>query len=160
MDTYIDRAVSGKTENRPQFLRMVSDSDSGHFDAVLVYKLDRFSRNKYDSVLYKKRLRDNGVKVISATEAISDTPEGMLLKSLLEGMAEFYSKELAQKTLRGLTQSAMKCKFTGGHVTLGYKINANKEYEIDDINAAIVRFIFESYAGGQSYSKIITGGSQ
>jgi len=155
IDTYIDRAVSGKTEKRPQFLRMVSDSDKGLFDAVLVYKLDRFSRNKYDSVFYKKRLRDNGVKVVSATEAISDTPEGVLLESLLEGMAEFYSKELAQKTLRGLTQSALKCKFTGGHITLGYKITNSKDYVIDEANADIVRFIFESYASGQSYSSII-----
>ena len=155
VDTYIDRAISGKTENRPQFLRMISDSSSGLYDIVLVYKLDRFSRNKYDNVLYKKRLRDNGVRVVSATEAISDTPEGVLLESLLEGMAEFYSTELAQKISRGLTQSALKCKYTGGRVTLGYKISTNKEYEIDDANAAIVRFIFESYVSGHSYSKII-----
>ena len=155
IDTYIDRAMSGKTEKRPQFLRMVSDSENGHFKTVLVYKLDRFSRNKYDSVLYKKRLRDNGAKVVSATESISDTPEGALLESLLEGMAEFYSRELAQKTLRGLTQSALKCKFTGGHVTLGYKIDENKNYVIDEVDAATVRFIFNSYANGESYSKII-----
>ncbi|MCL2189802.1 MAG: recombinase family protein [Defluviitaleaceae bacterium] len=155
IENYIDRAVSGKTENRPQFLRMVDDSKNGCFNAVLVYKVDRFSRNKYDSVYYKKKLRDNGVRVVSATEGISDTPEGVLLESLLEGMAEFYSRELAQKTLRGLHQSALKCKFTGGHVTLGYKISANKDYEIDEVNAAIVRFIFESYATGVSYGNII-----
>ena len=152
---YIDRAVSGKTENRPQFLKMVSDSGNGFFDCVLVYKLDRFSRNKYDAVLYKKKLKDNGVRVVSATENISNTPEGIILESLLEGMAEYYSAELSEKTLRGLKQSALKCKFTGGHVTLGYKIDESKDYLIDEANAAKVRFIFESYASGESYNKII-----
>lgn len=156
ISSYVDRAISGKTEKRPEFLRMIEDSNKKLFDYVLVYKLDRFSRDRYDSAIYKKKLRVNGVKVISATEAISDSPEGIILESLLEGMAEYYSAELSQKTLRGLKQSALKCKFTGGHVTLGYKINSNKGYEIDENNAKIIRFIFESYANGCSYNKIIT----
>ncbi|HAQ62892.1 MAG TPA: recombinase family protein, partial [Ruminococcaceae bacterium] len=68
----------------------------------------RFARNRYDSAHYKAQLRKNGVKVISATEAISEGAEGVLLESVLEGMAEYYSKELSEKTLRGMTENALK----------------------------------------------------
>lgn len=99
--TYIDRALSAKTDNRPDFQRMVKDSEKGLFDTVIVWKLDRFARNRYDSAHYKALLRKNGVKVISATEIIADTAEGILLESLLEGMAEYYSADLAEKVIRG-----------------------------------------------------------
>lgn len=107
IDSYIDRALSAKTDNRPAFQQMINDSSKGLFDVIIVWKLDRFARNRYDSAHYKAQLRKNGVKVISATEAISEGAEGVLLESVLEGMAEYYSKELAEKTLRGMTDNAL-----------------------------------------------------
>ncbi len=95
IDTYIDRAMTGRNDDRPSFQKMISDSSNKAFQYVLVYKLDRFSRNRYDSAVYKKKLRDNGVKVVSTTENISDSPEGIILESILEGYSEYYSKELA-----------------------------------------------------------------
>ncbi len=95
VDTYIDRALSAKTDNRPDFQRMIKESSGGMFDIVLVWKLDRFARNRYDSAHYKNILRKNGVKVMSATELISDSAEGILLESMLEGYAEYYSAELS-----------------------------------------------------------------
>lgn len=95
IDTYIDRAMTGRNDDRPSFQKMISDSSNKAFQYVLVYKLDRFSRNRYDSAVYKKKLRDNGIKVVSATENISDSPEGIILESILEGYSEYYSKELA-----------------------------------------------------------------
>lgn len=85
LDTYIDRAMTGTNDNRPDFQRMLKDSAKKSFNFVLVYKLDRFSRNKYETAIHKKTLRDNGVKVLSAMENIPDTPEGIILESLLEG---------------------------------------------------------------------------
>ncbi len=85
LNTYIDRAMTGTNDNRPDFQRMIKDSSRREWDYVLVYKLDRFSRNKYETVIHKKTLRDNGVKVLSAMENIPDTPEGIILESLLEG---------------------------------------------------------------------------
>ena len=79
IDTYIDRAMTGRNDDRPSFQKMISESSNKAFQYVLVYKLDRFSRNRYDSAVYKKKLRDNGVKVVSATENISDSPEGIIL---------------------------------------------------------------------------------
>ena len=85
LDTYIDRAMTGTNDNRPDFQRMLKDSSRKEWNFVLVYKLDRFSRNKYETAIHKKALRDNGVKVLSAMENIPDTPEGIILESLLEG---------------------------------------------------------------------------
>ena len=98
IDTYIDRALSAKTDNRPSFQQMIKDSSKGLFDVIIVWKLDRFARNRYDSAHYKNILKKNGVKVISATEAISSGAEGILLQSMLEGYAEYYSAELAEKS--------------------------------------------------------------
>ena len=108
--TYIDRALSARTADRPEFQRMIADSEGGLFDAVLVWKLDRFSRDRYDSAHYKHILKKHGVRVISAKENISDGPEGIILESMLEGYAEYYSAELSQKIQRGQYDNAMKCK--------------------------------------------------
>ena len=122
LDTYIDRATSGTTDNRKAFQQMIKDSSKKTWDYVLVYKLDRFSRNKYESAIHKRTLRDNGIKLISATENIPETPEGIILESLLEGMAEYYSAELSQKVKRGLNESRQKGTFQGGQIPFGYKV--------------------------------------
>ena len=101
LNTYIDRAMTGTNDNRPDFQQMIKDSNNRDFQNIIVYKIDRFSRNKYETAKYKKILKDNGVKLLSAMENIPDTPEGIILESLLEGMAEYYSAELAQKVKRG-----------------------------------------------------------
>ena len=85
LDTYIDRAMTGTNDNRPDFQRMIRDSAKRTFGYVLVYKFDRFSRNKYETAIHKKALKDNGVKVISAMEYIPDSPEAIILESMLEG---------------------------------------------------------------------------
>lgn len=142
VDTYIDRALSGRSDNRPSFLKMIKDSEGKNFQYVLVYKLDRFSRDRYDSAIYKRKLRDNGVKVISATEMISDSPEGVIMESILEGYSEYYSKELAQKIQRGNHESRLKGLYTGGPVIYGYRINQDRKYVIDENEAEVVRKIF------------------
>ena len=110
---YIDRAKSAKTANRPQFLQMIQDSAKNLFDFVKVYKLDRFSRNLYDSAFYMQKLKQNGVQVVSATECLSDNPEIIITEAMLEAMAEFYSAYLGQKTRIGMRQSALKYQMTG-----------------------------------------------
>lgn len=152
---YVDRALSAShdTAKRVDFQRMVKDSDKRLWQGVVVYKLDRFARNRYDSATYKARLRKNGVRVISATENISDNPEGIILESVLEGMAEFYSKELSQKITRGMYESATKCNSCGGQLCLGYQIE-NKKLVIDPITAPIVKQAFELYAEGVTVAEI------
>jgi site-specific DNA recombinase len=152
--TYIDRHISGKTDHRAQFQKMMKDSDKHAFEAVLMYKLDRFARNRYDSAIYKSRLKKNGVKVFYAKESIPDGPEGIILESLLEGMAEYYSAELSQKIKRGMRESAYKAHVTGGYLALGYKIASDKSFVIDEKQAPIVRKIFTMYDNGSTVTEI------
>lgn len=111
---YIDRAISAKTDNRPEFQNMIKDGNKKLFDMIIVWKLDRFARNRYDSARYKAQLKRNGIKVVSATEVISDGAEGIILESMLEGFAEYYSVDLSEKVVRGMTDNALKCMFNGG----------------------------------------------
>lgn len=150
---YIDRALTGRSDQRPDFQRMIADSKNGLWESVIVYKLDRFSRDKYDAVIYKRKLRLNGVRVVSAMENIADSPEGVLVESLLEGMAEYYSKDLSQKTLRGLRESAYKCQTTGP-IPLGYRAGPDKTYIVDEKTAPIVHIVFEKYAAGETIKEI------
>ena len=153
--TYIDRALSAKTDSRRQFQQMIHDSATHTFEAVLVWKLDRFSRNRYDSAHYKRILKNNRVHVVSVTEPISNTPEGIMLESLLEGMAEYYSAELAEKVSRGHKENALKAKFNGGPVPLGYRIDSEHHYQIDPTTAPVVQEAFQRYAAGESIRSII-----
>lgn len=155
LQSYIDRALSAKTDNRPEFQRMIRDSAKGLFDTVLIWKLDRFARNRYDSAHYKSQLKKNGVRVISATEQISDGPEGIILESMLEGMAEYYSAELAQKINRGLRENALKGKNNGGSISLGYRLGEDRRLRIDPLTAPVVREIFQRYADGETVREII-----
>ena len=147
VDTYIDRAMTGTNDLRPDFRRMIKDSAQKVWDYVLVYKLDRFSRNKYESVIHKRTLKENGVKVISAMENIPDTPEGIILESLLEGMNQYYSAELSQKVKRGMRETRMKGYFQGGWLLYGYKLDGRK-IVIDEEQAEIVKYIFQQYEYG------------
>lgn len=152
--TYVDRAMTARTDKRPDFQRMIKDSAKHQFDVIIVWKLDRFSRDRYDSAHYKSMLAKNGVKVISATEPIADDSTGVLLESLLEGMAEYYSKELSEKVKRGLTENALKAKFNGGGMPMGYMKNANQQYEIDPVAAPIVLEAFKRYSKGQNMREV------
>lgn len=155
LNTYIDRAFSAKTDNRPEFQHMIKDSEKHLFDVVLVWKLDRFARNRYDSARYKTVLKQNGVKLVSTTEVISNNPEGILLESLLEGYAEYYSADLAEKVIRGMKENALKCKFNGGNLTLGYIADENQYIQVDPFYVPVVLDIFTMYNKGYTIKEIL-----
>lgn len=152
---YIDRAYSAKTDNRPEFQNMIKDSGKRLFDIVIVWKLDRFARNRYDSARYKATLKKNGVKVVSATEVISEGAEGIILESVLEGYAEYYSADLSEKVVRGMTDNALKCKFNGGMMPIGYVIDAEQHFQIDPLTAPFVLEAFKRYDGGETISSVV-----
>lgn len=155
LSAYIDRALSAKTDNRPEFQRMIKDSAKGLFDIVLVWKLDRFARNRYDSAHYKAILKKNGAKVVSAKEAIAEDSTGILLESLLEGYAEFYSVELSEKIHRGQKENALKGLNNGGGIPLGYLLGKDQRLEVDPITAPLVVEIFSRYAEGETIRAIV-----
>ncbi len=153
--TYIDRAMSAKTDNRPNFQQMIKDSAKRLFDVIIVWKLDRFARNRFDSAYYKNILKKNGVRVISAKESISEGAEGIILESVLEGYAEYYSVELAEKVNRGMTDNALKAMSNGGITPLGYYLDDEQHLQIDERKAPFVREIFQRYADGEMIKAII-----
>ena len=154
--TYIDRALSAKTADRPEFQYMIKDSAKEQFEIVLVWKLDRFSRDRYDSAHYKHILKKNDVKVVSAKEHISEGPEGIILEAMLEGYAEFYSAELSEKIHRGQKENALKGKNNGDGVPLGYLLDKKaQKLVIDPTTAPLVVEIFEKYADGKTVRSIV-----
>ena len=160
--TYIDRALTGTNDNREQFQKMLKDSDKKAWDYVLCYKLDRFSRNKYEMAIHRKHLKDNGVKILSAMENIPDSPEGILLESLLEGMNQYYSEELSQKTKRGLRETRIKGNYMGGPINYGYKVvhevvgeQTVAKVAVNEAEAPILLHIFEAYAAGKRIPDIV-----
>lgn len=154
IDTYCDRHISGRTDERPEFQRLIADAKRKKFEAVVVYKTDRFARNKYDSAVYKRELKRNGIQIFYAAEAIPDGPEGIILESLMEGLAEYYSAELAQKIKRGMHESALKCQSTGSGRPLGYRVDEQKRFQIDPESSQTVKTIFEEYIKGESNAAI------
>lgn len=151
---YIDRALSGThADSRPEFQRMIRDSKKGAFKYVLVWKLDRFARNRYDSAIYKNELKRHGVRVLSVTEGIDEGNDSIILEAVLEAMAEEYSRQLSQNVRRGLHQNAEKQLTLGGHAPLGYRVE-NKRLVADEKEAEMVRFVFQSYTGGMTKSEI------
>ena len=155
ISTYIDRALSAKTDNRPEFQQMIKDSAKGLFDLVIVWKLDRFARNRYDASHYKNALKENGVKLVSAKETISEGSEGIILESVLEGYAEYYSVDLAEKVSRGMESNAYKCMNNGSVTPMGYYVDEEQHLQLDEKKAPFVKEIFTRFADGESMKEII-----
>ena len=159
---YIDRALTGRVDKRPDFQRMIKDSHKKLFQYVIVYQLDRFARSKYDSAHYKHLLKKNNVKVLSAKENINDDPSGILMETMLEGMAEYYSAELSVKVTRGMYEGFLK-GHTSGSGCFGYdlvpvapnnKANTAKIFVVNENEAVIVRKIYADYASGKTIVQI------
>lgn len=153
---YADRHVSGtSTEGRDEFLRMVRDAEKHKFDAVIVWKIDRFGRSREDIALYKGRLRRAGVQLMYARESVPEGPEGIILESVLEGLAEYYSADLRQKIQRGLRESAKKGKFVG-QLPIGYTRDADGRVVIDPEKAEAVREVYRRHIAGAQTEELIS----
>lgn len=152
---YVDKALTGRSDKRPDFQRMLRDCERGVFQAVICWKMDRFARNRYDSAMYKYKLKRNGVRIFYAKESIPEGPEGIILESVMEGYAEYYSENLSQNVKRGYYDSALELK-TLGQTVLGLRKGPDGRFEIDPATAPIVRRIFEEYAAGERAKDIYT----
>ena len=153
---YCDRAVSGRTDNREAFQRMLSDTSKHQFDVIIVWKVDRFGRNREEIAFNKHRCKSNGVRVEYVAENLPDSPEAVILESVLEGMAEYYSLQLSQNVKRGQLESARKCQYVGGLMPLGYRADPQTmRYVPDEKTAPVVRLIFDMYAKGAIEAEII-----
>ncbi len=144
IDEFDDRAMSATNDDRPGFQKMIRESQSHTFGLVLVWKFDRFSRSRLDSIKYKTILKQNGAKLVSATEQITDGPDGILMESLFDGLNEYYSEELSIKVKRGITENVINGKANGGFKPLGYQI-VDHRYKVDPVEGPIVKMIFGLY---------------
>lgn len=148
---YCDHARSGRSDDRPEFQRMVANA--GESEVVVVYMMDRFSRDRYDAPIYKKRLRDAGTRVVSATEAMPDGPEAMIIESVYEAMAAMESAHTAQRTRRGMEGNALRCMHNGVTV-FGYGFGEDGRYVVDEGQAEVVREVFARRAAGEAIGSI------
>ena len=156
VETYIDEAKSATTDRRPSFQQMIADSSSHAFNILLVHKLDRFARNRYDSAVYKRELGKNGVTVYSVLENLDNSPESVMMESVLEGMSEYYSQNLAREVMKGMKETALQCKHTGGKPPLGYDVDpTTHKLIINPQEAEAVRLIFSLYGEGRGYSEVL-----
>lgn len=145
---YCDYAMSGRTDERPEFQRMIADAETGAFDLVCVYMMDRFSRSEYDAPIYKRDLRKHGVEVVSATETLPDGPERVLIEKIYEGLAAVESAKTSVRTRRGMEGNALKCRANGVRL-YGYTIDAEGRFAIDPGPADVVREAFAMRCQGQ-----------
>jgi len=152
---YVDRAMTGKNDNREQFQLMLADAAKKAFDALIIWKTDRIGRNKEEIALNKYHLRKNGVKIFYIAEFIPDTPEGIILESVIEGMAAYYSEQLSQNIRRGQRQSAAKAQSTGGNRPFGYLTGSDKKFIIDPETAPTVKKVYDLYSRGWTITQII-----
>jgi len=153
---YADHALSGReSDKRLSFLQMIEDAKQGLFRVILIHKQNRFARNRGEAVYYKTKLKKYGVKVIAVTEDFGDGPVAVLMESILEGLAEYQSFDLANEVMKGLMVNAKHCKHTGGKPLYGYRVNKELKYEIEEPEAKVVRLVFEKTAEGWSYAEIV-----
>ena len=152
--TYADNARTGKTEKRVQFQKMYLDSKKDIFDIVIVWKIDRFARKRDMISHYRYQFEQNGVSVVSAKEPAPEGSSGIMLKGMLEVIAEFYSAELSEKVTRGMKENALKQIWNGGHIPFGYRVNAEQRLEVDPIKAPLVKEIFKMCYDGKTVKEI------
>ena len=155
LDVYADRHISGSDfENRGAFNRMLRDAEKKQFECIIVWKIDRFGRDREEIALNKIRLKRHGIRLLYAKEVIPDGPEGIILESLMEELAEYYVADLRQKVKRGQRESAMKGLAVTGQAPYGYKI-VDKKYQINENEAWVVRYVFENYNSGCTAVEIL-----
>lgn len=156
VDTYADSAKSGTNSNRPELQRMLEEATQSKFHTVIVHKLDRFSRSKHDSARDKYTLKQWECRLVSVIENLDDSPESLMMETMYEGMAEFYSRNLSREVKKSQKETALQCKHNGGTPPLGYDVDAEThKYVINEEEATIVRLIFDMYAKEKGYKEIL-----
>lgn len=152
---FTDEEYSARTDNRPAFQEMINAAKADGFDVLICHKIDRFARDRYDDAYYKRILKKAGVTIEYVEQNIDGSPESIILESVLVGMAEYYSRNLAREALKGMRENAYQAKHNGGKPPLGYDVDKDQKYIINEQEAAIVRYIFNRYAEGITYGQLI-----
>ncbi len=151
---YADEAISGTSDDRPAFQKMLAALRDGlHVDLVLVHKLDRFARNRYDAAVHRREIAQAGARLVAVDQPIDDSPEGVLIEGFLDSLSEYYSLNLAREVMKGLKETALQGKHTGGPPPLGYKVQDGR-LALEPQEAEMVRGIFLGVLAGETYGQI------
>jgi len=154
VEKYIDEAQTGTNDQRKDFQRMIEDSEQSKWSYLLVYNLSRLARNVEDQMFYQKLLKQRGIMIVSVEEKFDSTPEGHLFALITAGINEYYSKHLSKRSFAGIMQNAKKCLVIGGIIPLGFDVDENKRYVINEKEAESVRIIFQKTLEGWSHPEI------
>ena len=154
---YEDAGYSGKNINRPALQQLLTECRSGSVSAVVVWKLDRLSRSLRDTLaIIEDILQPRGITLVSVTESIdTSTPSGRMMLNLLASFAQLEREQDSDRVVMAHKHLARDCKYLGGHVPLGYRIDADKHYQLDPETAPIVRRVFEMYLARSGYTPIL-----
>lgn len=153
--TYIDRAFSAKTDHRPEFRQLMQDAEqNATFDAVLIHKYDRFSRNRYDHAVYGKHLNDRGIRLIAVAQDFGAGKEAILLEGLTQSLSEYYIANLAEEVKKGHKENAMKALHNGGYAPFGYDV-VDRQLRINEAEAVFVRRMYDACRSGLPYRDIL-----
>lgn len=157
VEQYVDRALSGKSDNRPEFQRLLSDLRDRRVDYVLVHKTDRFARNRYDAAIYSRVITQRGARLIAVAQDFGDGPEAVILEALMQGMAEYYSLNLATEVIKGRKVIISKGKHAGGTYPFGYAPDGQGGYQIVELEAYYVRKLYQAVIDGTPpYARILS----
>ena len=154
VETYADRAISGKTDRRPNFQKMMKDAEKGGFGYVVAWKSNRIGRNMLQAMLNEERLNEMGIRVLYTEEDFDDTAAGRFALRSMMNVNQFYSENMAEDIRRGLRDNAENCMVTNGMLPFGYRKTPELKYELDEPKDAIVREIFSRVACGEPFVDI------
>lgn len=148
-EIYADRAITGKTDRRPNFQRMMRDAAKGKFQYVVAWKSNRMGRNMLEAMINDARLRDLNVRCLYTEEDFDDTAAGRFALRNMMNVNQFYSENMAEDVMRGMMDNAKKC-MVNGPLPYGYQRGSDGRYEIEPKEAQIVQEIFERVYAGES----------
>lgn len=150
---YADKALSGRTDKRPQFQKMMRDAEKKQFSVVVAYKSNRIARNMLQALNYEDRLSRFGIETLYAKEEFGNTAAGRFALRTMMNVNQFYSENMAEDIKRGMRDNAESCKVNGA-LPLGYVKGEDGRYAIDPREAEIVRSIYEKVLDGVSFADI------
>lgn len=153
IQVYSDKALSGKTDKRPQFQKMMRDAEKRQFTVVVAYKSNRIARNMLNALSYEDKLGRFGIETLYAKEEFGNTAAGRFALRTMMNVNQFYSENMAEDIRRGMRDNAENCKVNGA-IPLGYVRGPDGRYAIDPTEAAVVREIYKRVLEGESFVDI------
>lgn len=152
--TYTDEAISGTTNKRPGYQQMLTDAFNEEYNTILIHKYDRIARSLEEQVNLRSKLKQLNIKLIAVAQDYGEGKDAELSKGIQWVLGEYYSANLAEETRKGHKELALKGMHNGGVAPFGYDV-VDRKYQINELEAYYVRWMFRSCINGESYKEVI-----